>query len=332
MQVASGGQGEIGRLVEDFNHMLTQIGSQQQEIRQARDALQAEVAQKTAANADLQSTLARLRDAQAQLVQSEKMASLGALVAGVAHEINTPVGVGVTAASTLQAKAGQLKQKHASGAMTPADVDRFVSVADEATRIILANLERAANLIRSFKQVAVDQSSGERRRFGLRKYIEEVLISLGPGLRKSGQNVTLQCSDTLSADSYPGALAQILTNLISNSLIHAFAPEQAGRIDIRVTESGGNIELVYADDGAGMPPENLARIFDPFFTTRRGSGGSGLGMHIVYNLVTQVLGGQITVASSPGKGAQFTVRFPSGTHSQQAHTEHERAHASFARA
>jgi signal transduction histidine kinase len=319
VRVDPSGEGEVGRLVADFNHMLAQIGSQQHEIRRARDALQIEVREKTMANADLQSTLARLREAQAQLVQSEKLASLGALVAGVAHEINTPVGVGVTAASTLQAKAAQLVVKHKAGALAQPDIDRFVGIADESTRIILTNLERAANLIRSFKQVAVDQSSGERRRFGMKKYLEEVLVSLGPGLRKSGHTVTLTCAETLWADSYPGALAQIITNLISNSLIHAFTPEQRGRIDIAVAEAAGHVEVLYTDDGCGMPAENLARIFDPFFTTKRGSGGSGLGMHIVYNLVSQVLGGTITVASSPGHGARFTVRFPSGAQSQVQH-------------
>ena len=319
VRVDPSGQGEVGRLVTDFNHMLAQIGSQQEEIRRARDALQVEVRQKTIANADLQSTLARLREAQAQLVQSEKLASLGALVAGVAHEINTPVGVGVTAASTLQAKGAQLVQKQKAGMLTAADVDRFVVLADESTRIILTNLDRAANLIRSFKQVAVDQSSGERRRFALKKYIEEVLVSLGPGLRKSGHSVTLRCAEALVVDSYPGALAQIFTNLISNSLIHAFAPDQRGHIEIDVAESAGQVAILYSDDGCGMPAEHLARIFDPFFTTKRGSGGSGLGMHIVYNLVSQVLGGTIEVTSSPGNGARFTVRFPGATQQQVQH-------------
>jgi signal transduction histidine kinase len=311
LRATGAGTNELGRLVTDFNHMLGQVALREREIRDARDALAAEVAEKTNANTELESTLARLRETQAQLVQSEKLASLGALVAGVAHEINTPVGVGVTAASTLRAKAVRLQQRHAVEPLKPDDIDRFIAMADEATRIILTNLERAAGLIRSFKQVAVDQSSDERRRFGLKRYIEEVLLSLGPRLRKTPHTVTLDCPEALQVDSYPGAIAQILTNLISNSLIHAFSPDKHGHIELHLREVEGHVELVYRDDGCGMPPADLARIFDPFFTTKRGSGGSGLGMHIVFNLVTQMLAGTITVKSTVGNGVEFRIMFPS---------------------
>jgi len=312
LRAAHGGHDEVGQLVGSFNHMLGQIAQRERDIAEARDQLQVQVQEKSRANDELQQALERLRQAQAQLVQSEKLASLGGLVAGVAHEINTPVGVGVTAASTLQAKAAQLQALYAAGTMSRSHLDRFISVAGEATRIILTNLSRAADLINSFKQVAVDQSSGERRRFELKGYLEEVLLSLGPQLRKSGHSVSTDCPEDLIVDSYPGALAQIVTNLFSNSMMHAYAPGQRGQISVQVREAGGRIELSYRDDGRGISPEHLPRVFDPFFTTRRGSGGSGLGMHIVYNLVTQMLGGTIELDSAPGRGVVVMVRFPAG--------------------
>lgn len=312
LRAAHGGNDEVGRLVRDFNHMLEQIAQHERDLAEARDQLQLQVQEKSRANAELEQALERLRQAQAQLVQNEKLASLGGLVAGVAHEINTPVGVGVTAASTLQAKAAQLQLLHASGSMRRSDLERFLGVAGESTRIILTNLHRAADLIQSFKQVAVDQSSGERRRFELKSYLEEVLLSLGPRLRKSGHGVTVECPAGLMADSYPGALAQIVTNLFNNSLLHAYTPGQKGSIRLEARRSGNLVELNYRDDGCGIRPEHLPRVFDPFFTTRRGSGGSGLGLHIVYNLVTQMLGGTIELRSTPGQGVDISVRFPAG--------------------
>lgn len=318
LRAAPGGGDEVGRLVADFNHMLERIALREREVAEARGQLEQQVLAKTRSNEELALTLERLRQAQAQLVQSEKLASLGALVAGVAHEINTPVGVGVTAASTLQAKAAQLQALHDGGNMRRSDLDRFIGVATESTRIILTNLHRAADLIQSFKQVAVDQSSGERRHFELKGYLDEVLLSLGPRLRKGGHAVSVDCPDGLFVDSYPGALAQIVTNLCSNSLMHAYAAGERGHIALAVRQDGPWIELRYRDDGCGIPPENLPRVFDPFFTTRRGSGGSGLGMHIVYNLVTQMLGGSIELHSTPGQGVDFHVRFPAAARARVA--------------
>jgi signal transduction histidine kinase len=302
--------GEMGALVVDFNRMLGQLADRERELQQARDALAQEVRSKSRANKDLEQALARLTETQAQLVQSEKLASLGALVAGVAHEINTPVGVSVTAASTLQDGAERVAQFQREGTLTRSELDRFLGVAGESTSILLKNLQRAADLINSFKQVAVDQASGERRRFGFKGYIDEVLLSLAPKLNRTPHSVKVDCPDKLTVDSYPGAIAQILTNLVSNSLVHAFAAGRAGRITIGVRDEGEFVVLRYADDGAGIPRDNLGRIYDPFFTTRRGAGGSGLGLHIVYNLVTQMLGGTITVTSKVGEGTVFEVRFP----------------------
>jgi signal transduction histidine kinase len=252
----------------------------------------------------------QLHETQDRLVRNEKMASLGALVAGVSHEINTPVGIGVTAASGLHEHARRLKRLYADDALKKSDLDNFLQLTSESTDIILRNLQRAADLIQSFKQVAVDQASGERRQFAMRRYLEEVLRSLGPKLKRTPHAVNVDCDETLVLDSYPGALAQVLTNLISNSLVHAFPDGRTGRIDIAVRRLSDQVRLEYADDGAGIPPEHLRRVFDPFFTTKRGSGGSGLGMHIVYNLVTQMLGGTIDIASTVGRGTRVTVTFP----------------------
>ena len=301
---------EIDQLVGDFNTMLAQLAEREGELQEARDALALEVREKSRANEDLEQALMRLKLTQSQLVQSEKMASLGSLVAGVAHEINTPVGVGVTAASTLQEWAQRLQKQHRAGTLTRSDLEHFVEVCTDSTQILMTNLHRAAELIRSFKQVAVDQSSGERRRFMLKAYIDEILLSLAPRLNRTGHTVTVDCPGELEVDSYPGALAQIVTNLVTNSLVHAFPENRRGHIGISAREEPGGIVLRYADNGIGIPPENLRKIYDPFFTTRRGAGGSGLGMHIVYNLVTQRLGGTIAATSKVGEGAIFEVRFP----------------------
>jgi signal transduction histidine kinase len=255
----------------------------------------------------------RLRDTQERLVQNEKMASLGALVAGVSHEINTPIGIGVTAASTLAQLGRGIEEKRAAGTLTPADAAEFAALARESSQMILANLQRASELIQSFKQVAVDQASSERRRFDLREYLDEVLLSLGPKLKRTPHVVALDCEENIVLDSYPGAFAQIVTNLVSNSLLHGYAEGQRGRIGIRATRLAEGVRLEYSDDGAGIAPEHLPRVFDPFFTTKRGQGGSGLGMHIVYNLVTRMLGGTIDLASQPGQGTRVTVTVPAAT-------------------
>ncbi len=252
-----------------------------------------------------------LRQAQQDLIQAEKMASLGSLVAGVAHEINTPLGNTLTASSHLHDKVNDLATMLEENRLRRSDLVSFVGLLTETTRLMVTNCERAAELVQSFKQVAVDQTSGERRRFDLKGYIEEVLLSLRPQLRKTGHRIAVECPENLEVDGYPGAISQLLTNFLLNSLMHAYDPGQTGNIVIRVKVLGGGlVELAYADDGKGIPQDLLGRVYDPFFTTRRGNGGSGLGLHIVYNLVTGTLRGQITVESEPGHGTCFTVRFP----------------------
>lgn len=255
-------------------------------------------------------TLRELQAAQQSLIQAEKMASLGGLVAGVAHEINTPVGIGLTGASTLASETQSLRKRYGDGAMTEDDFLDYLNVAQDTASLLMSNMNRAADLIQSFKQVAVDQTSAERRRFNLGNYIDEVLTSLTPTVKKHRHEVAVQCPPDIEVDSYPGAVSQILTNLIMNALTHAYEDGQAGRMTIAVEPAGDWLTLTFLDDGKGIPEENLAKVFDPFFTTRRSRGGSGLGLHIVFNLVRNSLQGSIAVNSAEGQGTVFTLRFP----------------------
>jgi len=258
----------------------------------------------------LASSLNELRQAQTQLVESEKMASLGGLVAGIAHEINTPVGIGVTAASSLQERVTALREAFDAKTMKRSDLQRFLDGAKEGTGILLGNLQRAAELVRSFKQVAVDQTSDSQRRFNMCDYLDEVLLNLRPTLKKTKHEVRVDCPPNLEVTSYPGSLSQVLTNLVTNSLIHGFEDQPAGHIDIKVETRGERLLFEYRDDGKGIPPDHLDKVFEPFFTTRRGQGGSGLGLHVVYNIVKQHLRGDIRCSSEPGKGTTFTIDIP----------------------
>ncbi|MGA1855646.1 ATP-binding protein [Azospirillum sp. 11R-A] len=260
---------------------------------------------------ELERAYADLKETQANLVQAEKMASLALLVAGVAHEINTPIGIAFGCATHLSGRTGMLAEGFERGTMKKSELAAYVATASESSRLIEQNLTRAAELIQSFKRVAVDQTSEERRRFDLLAYLEEVVTSLGPTLRKSRHRVGIACSPGIPMDSFPGALSQVVTNLVMNALTHAFPADSRGHMVIDVDEMAeGEVEIRFADDGVGIAAENLPKVFEPFFTTRRGSGGSGLGLHIVFNLVTQSLGGRISVDSVPGDGTTFTLRIP----------------------
>lgn len=294
-----------------------QLSASVEELQQAQLELQrakaeAEQAQHEAQDqaSQLAESLTELQQAQQQLVESEKMASLGGLVAGIAHEINTPVGIGVTAASSLQERVERLRQVFDDKTMKRSDLQQFMDGVQEGVGILLSNLQRAAELVHSFKQVAVDQTSDSRRRFKLREYLDEVLLSLRPQLKKTHHKVTVDCPADLELNSYPGAMSQVITNLVTNSLIHAYGPDDVGNISIRVRLEGARVQIQYSDDGRGISAEHREQIFEPFFTTRRGQGGSGLGMHVVYNIVKQRLGGQIACDSELGKGTRFTLSIP----------------------
>ncbi|HEY0838059.1 MAG TPA: ATP-binding protein [Azospirillum sp.] len=288
---------EQRRLVRFSDRLQAQLATVNQELERRRQ--------------EAETALARLQEAQEVLVQSEKLASLGALVAGVAHEINTPVGIAVSCASHLADATGTLKALTEQGGLGRNDFNRYLATAVDTTALILANCERAAQLINSFKQVAVDRASAERRAFALDAYIQETLVSLQPKLRQGGHTVSVDCPAGLTVDGYPGALSQILTNLVMNSLQHAFDPGRGGHITIAVAQPDPDtVLLTYADDGKGIPAEVMPKVFDPFFTTRRGQGGSGLGLHVVHNIVVGPLKGAITVGDAPGRGALFTITFP----------------------
>lgn len=261
-------------------------------------------------NTVLSDTLANLRAAQKKLVESEKMAALGSLVAGVAHEVNTPIGIGVTAASLLDAKLEAILESYQQGALKRSELEKFFDTAKQSSTIILSNLERAANLIQSFKQVAVDRASESQRKFKLKAYIHEILHSLQPKLKATQHQVRVLGSEAIELNSYPGAIAQIFINLVLNSIIHAYEPNDVGEMTIELKTEGDRIFLEYTDDGRGISKTNLSQIFDPFFTTKRGKGGTGLGLHIIYNLVTQKLQGTIECESEEGVGTKFIIKLP----------------------
>lgn len=243
-----------------------------------------------------------------KLVESEKLAALGELVAGIAHEINTPIGIGVTAISTLSESVVRLNQ--ALEDRSARAVREEAETITEGADIALRNLRRANELVESFKQIAVDQTFEDCRKFELGHYIADTVRSLEPRLRQGQYSVQIECKQPVELISYPGAIAQIMTNLILNSLIHGFETSRQGRINIVCRRIDGHAEIEYRDNGLGMEPATVEKIFHPFFTTKRGRGGTGLGMHIVYNLVTQKLGGSIECASSPGQGVFFQIRIP----------------------
>lgn len=283
-------------------------------LRKLNDNLEHRVEERTRAlrlsNRELQFTLDELKLAQRQLVESEKMAALGGLVAGIAHEINTPLGIGVTAASHLEDETRKLMKLVDEGKVSRAALDTYQTDALSSAQLILSNLRRAGQLIKSFKQVAVDQSSEQAREIDLRIYLEEILVSLGPALKKTSHKITVKCPDGLRLLTYPGAISQIVVNLVMNSLIHAFEGVDHGEIRIECEGYDEEWLLLYRDNGVGMREDVRLRVFDPFFTTKRGQGGSGLGLHVVYNLVTQLLHGSLDCVSAPGKGVEFQIQLP----------------------
>jgi signal transduction histidine kinase len=261
-------------------------------------------------NQALGDALANLQAAQGELVRQERLASLGALVAGVAHEINTPLGVCVTATSHLEEELQVAMDAQASGPLNDDQLGQFFEAATDAVRILKSNTRRAAKLINSFKQVSVDQASGEMRSVNLAEYLNEVLATLRPVLKSKPVLVHVSCAPDFIIDTHPGALAQVITNLVMNSVIHGFEGRARGAINIQASRDGDALNLRYSDDGNGTDETGLKKIFDPFYTTTRGTGGSGLGAHIVYNLITGPLGGRIQVSSAPGQGLHFDIRMP----------------------
>lgn len=278
------------------------------------------------ANADLQGTLDRLGAARNELLRTEKLAALGRLVAGVAHELNTPLGNSVMAVSTLRDELRGFRQAMDQGLRRSA-LESLLASVDEATAIAERNLQRAAALLIGFKQVAADQASEQRRRFQMHEVVAEILLTLKPSLGRSAIRVVTEVPEGLVLDSYPGALGQVLTNLVTNAVTHAFEARDQGQLLITARADGdSHVCLTVSDDGRGIAPEMLQRIFDPFVTTRMGRGGTGLGLHIAHNAATQILGGALQVDSVPGQGTRFTLLLPRQAPRQpQPEHAHERA-------
>ncbi|MEM0552411.1 PAS domain-containing protein [Aeromonas jandaei] len=298
-----------------FGYDITQLKKVEREIIQLNEQLEGKVAERTRslseANTQLGKAYDDLKQAQQTLVESEKMASLGSLVAGVAHEINTPIGISVTASSYLQERVADFKSHIESKQLSRSYLNEFTVNLDESMQLLQGNLRRASELIASFKQVAVDQSSEARYNFSLADNLHQVVVSLGHKLKKAQCEVDIQCDPKLSIFSFPGSFTQIYSNLILNSINHGFDNwDKPKKITIKVEQQGEELLIDYSDNGRGIPPEILPRIFDPFVTSKRGQGGSGLGTHIIYNLVVQLLRGRIHCASEPGNGAEFHIRLP----------------------
>jgi signal transduction histidine kinase len=261
----------------------------------------------------LTQSLEDLRAAQDSLVQTEKLAALGRLVAGVAHEINTPIGTSLTVASTLIDKADRFEADVARGEVRRSTLTEFIAAGREAGSQIVINLNHAIDLIQSFKQVAADRNVSDRRGFDLGEVTEQVVKGLRFGLRRN-LTVNVECEPDIAMNSYPGPYGQVLTNLVLNSAVHAFPDGAKGSVQIAVRTSGKhNVEVLFSDDGCGMSPEVRRQVFDPFFTTRRDQGSTGLGLHIVHNIVTNRLGGRIYLDSRPGMGTKIRIVVPRET-------------------
>ncbi|MCV6638780.1 ATP-binding protein [Candidatus Albibeggiatoa sp. nov. NOAA] len=298
-------------LYEELSQLNNELANTQRELTKKNVQLEQQRKELKKLNTELSDTVEELSQTRHELVQSEKMASLGRLVSGFAHELNTPIGIAVGSASALQKEA---KKIVAMLDEDEVDVDELVSAVNSVNQgfdLTLSNLERAGNLVSSFKRTAVDQTSGEKRYFDVHEVIQDTINTLNNRFKKTDIQIQLDCPVDLKVVSLPGALEQILTNLLINSLIHGFDEgQQTGDIHISVQLEDEVLSLQYQDNGNGIAPENIEKIFEPFFTTHRSHGGSGLGGYICYNLVTNQLKGTISCDSQVGQGVTFNMSYP----------------------
>lgn len=282
--------------------------------RRVRAALERTVAQRTAeleqSNQALQESLRKLERAMNELVQAEKLASLGSMVSGISHELNTPIGIALTVTTALEDRFERMAELVSMGKLTRTALDEFVGSGAEMTGLAVRSVQRAAGLITSFKQVAVDQTSENRRQFELHQVVVDILAAMVSGVQHPLVRIVNTVPPGLACDSYPGPLAQVISNLVQNALVHAFAPGVAGTIHIDAKVREQHIVVTVADDGVGMLPQVQAHAFDPFFTTTLGKGGSGLGLAVCHRIVTSVLGGALTLESWVAQGTRFAIEFP----------------------
>lgn len=300
----------LSQAMMDLQKQKYQLETQQKALKEeieTRRETEKELVDKTN---ELENTIDNLSLAHGKLVESEKLAALGGLVAGITHDVNTPIGVGVTATSFLADRLDTISKKFDDKSLSASDMKSFVAESRQSIDLLNNNLSRASELIASFKQIAVDQASEAVRTINVKQYLNEVITSLKPKLKKSKHEIFIDCPDDLEMKVPAGAVSQIFTNFLLNSVIHGFDGLENGRIDIKVKLDGDMVDFIYKDDGNGVSEEQLAMLFDPFYTTKRDSGGSGLGTNIAYNLVKQTLEGDIEASSKVGEGLTYHLRIP----------------------
>ena len=288
--------GEMARAVAVFRENAIAKRKAEDELRAAKDRAE--------------KALDDLREAQQSLIAAEKLAALGGLVAGVAHEVNNPIGISLTVASSFARRCDEFAKEVDAGPLRRSRLDEFLEGGRDAANQLVANLQRAGELVQSFKQVAVDRSHADRRPFDLRESTDQIVASLRPVLKKSQITLTVDVPAGIIMDSYPGSYGQVLTNLFLNSVVHAFPDGRAGSVIVEARQVRDDVDIFVSDDGVGMSEEIQRRAFDPFFTTRRNEGGTGLGLHIIFNLVTQQLGGRLAFESRLGWGTRFRITLP----------------------
>ena len=308
---------DVARKTSNLSQAMMELQQQKYELEKQKIVLTDEVDLRRSTEKELitkqaesQRYIDELKLAQERLVGTEKMAALGGLVAGITHDINTPIGIGVTAVSFLEERLNKLESAYAEKTLSPKALEEFINEAKQSTSLLTTNLDRASDLIASFKQIAVDQASEAVRTINFKDYVNEVIRSLHPKLKKTSHTINLQCPDDLVLNLPAGAISQIFTNLIVNSLIHGFEGKENGVMDINITSDETNLTINYKDNGNGVTAEQLEKLFNPFFTTKRDEGGSGLGTHIMFNLVKQTLSGSIEATSEPGQGLHYFIQFP----------------------